>query len=62
MASSIDFVQYIVDQCSGAGEITAKKMFGDRVSFVFLHIYSLFAVVISSPSKLEGGRGSVYAS
>ena len=29
MASSIDFVQYIVDQCSGAGEITAKKMFGD---------------------------------
>lgn len=29
MASSQDFVQYIVDQCGGAGEITAKKMFGD---------------------------------
>ena len=29
MASSIDFVQYIVDQCSGAGDIAAKKMFGD---------------------------------
>ena len=29
MASSIDFVQYIVDQCSGAGDIVAKKMFGD---------------------------------
>ena len=29
MASNPDFVQYIVDQCSGAGEITAKKMFGD---------------------------------
>lgn len=29
MASSTDFVQYITDQCSGAGEITAKKMFGD---------------------------------
>ena len=29
MASSIDFVQYITDQCSGAGEITTKKMFGD---------------------------------
>lgn len=29
MASNQDFVQYIVDQCAGAGEITAKKMFGD---------------------------------
>lgn len=29
MASNTDFVQYIADQCSGAGEIVAKKMFGD---------------------------------
>ena len=29
MASNQDFVQYIVDQCSGAGVIVAKKMFGD---------------------------------
>ena len=29
MASNIDFVQYIVDQCSKAGDIVAKKMFGD---------------------------------
>ena len=29
MASSSDFVQYIADQCSGAGEIITKKMFGD---------------------------------
>ena len=29
MASSTDFVQYIADQCSGAGEIVTKKMFGD---------------------------------
>ena len=29
MASSVDFVQYVVDQCGGAGEIVAKKMFGD---------------------------------
>ena len=29
MASSTDFVQYITDQCRGAGEITTKKMFGD---------------------------------
>ena len=29
MASNLDFVQYIADQCASAGEITAKKMFGD---------------------------------
>ena len=29
MASNPDFVQYIADQCSGAGEITVKKMFAD---------------------------------
>ena len=29
MASNSDFVQYIADQCAGAGEIEAKKMFGD---------------------------------
>lgn len=29
MASNPDFVQYIVDQCSGAGNIVARKMFGD---------------------------------
>ncbi len=29
MASNPDFVQYIVDQCGDAGEIVAKKMFGD---------------------------------
>ncbi|MBR1798471.1 MAG: TfoX/Sxy family protein [Bacteroidales bacterium] len=29
MASNTDFVQYIADQCSKAGEIGVKKMFGD---------------------------------
>ena len=29
MASNLDFVQYIADQCEGAGEIMVKKMFGD---------------------------------
>ena len=29
MACSIDFVQYISDQCAGAGEIAVKKMMGD---------------------------------
>ena len=29
MASKADFVQYIAEQCGGAGEIMTKKMFGD---------------------------------
>lgn len=29
MACNPDFVQYIVDQCSGAGDITVKKVMGD---------------------------------
>ena len=29
MSSNIDFVQYIADQCGGAGEIETRKMFGD---------------------------------
>ena len=29
MACSADFVQFIVDQCSGAGDIAVKKMMGD---------------------------------
>ncbi len=29
MACNSDFVQYIADQCAGAGEIAVKKMIGD---------------------------------
>jgi|GEM_PF-5044951 len=29
MACNPDFIQYIIDQCSGAGEIAVKKMMGD---------------------------------
>lgn len=29
MACNPDFVQYIIDQCSGAGQIDVKKMMGD---------------------------------
>lgn len=28
MASNPDFVQYIIDQCAGVGEIAVKKMMG----------------------------------
>ena len=29
MACNSDFVQYVIDQCSGAGEIAVRKMMGD---------------------------------
>ena len=29
MSSQLDFVQYIADQCRGAGDITFRKMMGD---------------------------------
>lgn len=41
MASSIDFVQYVVDQCSDAGEVVAKKMFGDYGIYCNRKIFGL---------------------
>ncbi|MBQ7687396.1 MAG: TfoX/Sxy family protein, partial [Bacteroidaceae bacterium] len=41
MASNSDFVQYIADQCSGAGEITVKKMFGDYAIYCDGKIFGL---------------------
>lgn len=32
MACNPDFIQYIIDQCSGAGEIAVKKMMGELIS------------------------------
>lgn len=33
MACNPDFIQYVVDQCADASEITARKMFGDRSKY-----------------------------
>ncbi|MGP1420255.1 MAG: DUF4180 domain-containing protein [Tannerella sp.] len=33
MACNTDLVQYVVDQCADAGEITAIKMFGDWLKY-----------------------------
>ena len=33
MACNSDFVQYIIDQCSNAGEIAVKKMMGDYCAY-----------------------------
>lgn len=41
MASNADFVEYIADQCSGAGEIVTKKMFGDYAIYCNGRIFGL---------------------
>ena len=55
MASSLDFVEYICEQLSGAGEITYKKMFGEygiycNEKIVGVICYNLFFV-----KKTEAG-------
>ena len=34
MASSLDFVNYVCEQITGAGDITFKKMFGEYMVYV----------------------------
>lgn len=41
MASNQEFVQYVADQCSGAGNIITKKMFGDYAIYCDGKIFGL---------------------
>lgn len=41
MASNPDFVQYIVDQCCKAGEVKARKMFGDYCLYCNGKVFAL---------------------
>ena len=41
MASNPDFVQYIADQCAGAGEIVTRKMFGDYAIYCNGKVFGL---------------------
>ena len=41
MASNPDFVQYIADQCGGAGVIVSRKMFGDYAIYCDGKIFGL---------------------
>ena len=43
MASNSDLVQYIVDQCSSAGNIEARKMFGDYGLYCNGKLYGLIS-------------------
>lgn len=41
MASNPDFVQYIADQCAGAGEIVTRNMFGDYAIYCNGKVFGL---------------------
>ena len=41
MASNTDFVQYVADQCAGAGEIMVRKMFGDYAIYCDGKVFGL---------------------
>ena len=56
MASNADFVQYIVDQCAGAGEIMAKKMFGDYGIYCNGKIFGLICDNHFYVKPTEAGR------
>ena len=56
MASSTDFVQYIADQCSGAGEIVTRKMFGDYGIYCNGKIFGLICDDAFYLKPTEAGR------
>ena len=56
MASNADLVQYIADQCSGAGEITVKKMFGDYGIYCDGKIFGLICDDCFYLKPTVGGR------
>ena len=56
MASNADFVQYIADQCSGAGAITVKKMFGDYGIYCDGKIFGLICDDQFYVKPTEAGR------
>ena len=56
MACSPDFVQYIIDQCSGAGEIAVKMMMGDYCVYCDGFLFGLicdnnFYVKVTEPVR-----------
>ena len=56
MASNTDFVQYVVDQCADAGEITARKMFGDYGIYCHGKIFGLICDDRLYIKPTEAGR------
>ena len=56
MASNPDLVQFIVDQCSGAGDISARKMFGDYGIYCDGKIFGLICDNALYLKPTEAGR------
>jgi len=56
MASNADFVQYIADQCAGAGEIVTRKMFGDYGIYCNGKIFGLICDDCFYLKPTEAGR------
>lgn len=54
--SNKDFVDYITDQCSRAGEIVAKKMFGDYGIYCDGKIFGLICDDCFYVKPTEAGR------
>ena len=57
MACSPDFVQYIIDQCSAAGEIAVKKMMGDYCAYCDGVLFGLICDNNFYVKVTEPGRG-----
>ncbi len=56
MASNPDFVQYIVDQCGKAGDITPRKMFGDYAVYCDGKVFGLICDNGFYVKPTEAGR------
>lgn len=60
MASNPDFVQYIVDQFIGAGNIEARKMFGDYTLYCNGKIFGLVSDNGLYLKPTEGGKALLH--
>lgn len=61
MASNPDLVQFIVDQCSGAGDISARKMFGDYGIYCDGKIFGLICDNALYLKPTEAGRSLLHS-
>lgn len=61
MASSPSFVQYIVDQCGGAGDITVRKMFGDYCIYCYGKVFGLISDNRLFVKPTEEGRKMLHS-
>jgi DNA transformation protein and related proteins len=61
MASDLDFVQYVCDQISGAGQIAFRKMFGEYAIYCEGKVVALVCDNQFFVKPTAGGRAAVGA-